>query len=63
MYPLKFLVFFLPNSAVFDVVEKPISQKIKVWDLKKVIVGSWSYFVVNQPQKITVLQSLGSRRL
>jgi hypothetical protein len=28
--PLKFLAVFLPNSAVFDILGKSISQKIKV---------------------------------
>ena len=30
---------------------------------REVIVGSWSYFVENQPQKLTALHSMGSTRL
>jgi hypothetical protein len=43
--------------------EKEISQKIKVWEFKEVIVGSWSYLVVNQLQIITAPYSMGFRRL
>jgi hypothetical protein len=56
-------VFFLPNSAIFDIIEKLISQKIKVWEFKEVSIGSWSYLVVDQPQKIAAPHSMGARRL
>jgi hypothetical protein len=56
-------VVFLPNFAVFDIVGKINFSKIKVWDLKKVTVGSWSYFVEDQLQKIAAPHSLGSMRL
>jgi hypothetical protein len=36
---------------------------MKVWDLKKVTLGSWNYLVEDQPQKIAALHSLGSMRL
>jgi hypothetical protein len=56
-------VLFWPNFAIFDIVGKSISQKIKVWELKEVTIGSWSYLVVDQPQKITAPHSMGARRL
>jgi hypothetical protein len=56
-------MFFLPNSAVFDIVGNINFSKNKIWDFKKVIVGSWSYLVVDQPQKIVAPHSLGSMRL
>jgi hypothetical protein len=62
-YPLKFLVFFWPNFVVFDIVDKIISQKTEVWEFKEVIVGSWNYLNGNQPQKISILHSMGFRRL
>jgi hypothetical protein len=43
--------------------EESIFQKIKVWKFKEVAVGSWSYLVVDQPQKIAAPHSLGARRL
>jgi hypothetical protein len=43
--------------------EESISQKIKVWEFKEVTVGSWSYLVVDQPQKIAAPHSMGVRRL
>jgi hypothetical protein len=43
--------------------EKLISQKLKIWEFKEVIVGSWSYLVVDQPQKIAAPHSMGSTRL
>jgi hypothetical protein len=43
--------------------EESISQKIKVWEFKEVTVGSWSYLVVDQPQKIAAPHSMGARRL
>jgi hypothetical protein len=54
-------VFFLPRFAIFNIVG--FSQKIKVWNFKKMTVGSWSYFVVNQPHKIAAPHSMGARRL
>jgi hypothetical protein len=54
---------FSPNFAVFDIVGKINSQKIKVWELEEVTIESWSYLVVDQPQKISAPHSLGSRRL
>jgi hypothetical protein len=56
-------VLFLPNSAVFDIVGKINFSKNKKWDLKKVTIGSWSYLVGNQPQKIAAPHSMGSMRL
>jgi hypothetical protein len=61
--PLKFLVFSGPNSTIFDIVGKINFSKNKVWDLKKVTVGSWSYLVIDQPQKIAAPHSMGARRL
>jgi hypothetical protein len=43
--------------------EESISQKIKVWEFKEVTVGSWSYFVVDQAQKIAAPHSMGAKRL
>jgi hypothetical protein len=57
------LWFFGPNFAVFDIVGKSISQNIKVWEFKEVTVGSWSYLVVDQLQKIAIPHSMGARRL
>jgi hypothetical protein len=54
---------FLPNFAVFDIVGKINFSKKNVWEFKEVIVGSWSYLVVDQPQKIAALHSMGARRL
>jgi hypothetical protein len=51
---------FLPNFEVFDIVGKINFSKIKVWEFKEVIVGSWSYLVGNQPQKIATLFSMGA---
>ena len=56
MFLTKFLQFLTK-------LEKSISQKIKVWEFKEVIVGSWSYLVVNKPQKIATPHSMGARRL
>ena len=43
----KFLCIFLPNSIVFDIVGKPIFQKIKVWVFNEVTVETWSYLCGN----------------
>jgi hypothetical protein len=43
--------------------EKSISQKIKVWEFEEVTIGSWSYLVVDQPQKIATPHSREARRL
>jgi hypothetical protein len=43
--------------------EESISLPEKVWELEEVTVGSWSYLVEHQPQKITPPHSMGSRRL
>jgi hypothetical protein len=56
-------VFFLPNFAVFDIVGKINFPKIIVWEFKEVTIGSSSYLIGNQPQKITAPHSMGSRRL
>jgi hypothetical protein len=56
-------VFFWPNFAIFDLVGKISSQKIKVWEFKKITVGSQSYLVRNQPQTIAAPHSMRSRRL
>jgi hypothetical protein len=56
-------VFFLPNFAVFDIVWKNNSQKIKVWKFKEVIEGSWSYLIVVELQKLAIPHSMGSKRL
>jgi hypothetical protein len=56
-------VFFAPNFAVFDMVGKSISQKLKIWEFKEVTIGSWSYLVINQPQKFAAPHSIGARRL
>jgi hypothetical protein len=56
-------VFFWPICS-FDIVGKiNFSKKIKVSEFKEVTIGSWSYFVGNQPQKIAALHSMGSKRL
>jgi hypothetical protein len=59
----KFPCVFLPNSIVFDIVGKSISQKIKVWVFNEVTVETWSYLVGNRPQKIVAPHSMRSRRL
>jgi hypothetical protein len=43
--------------------EKSISQKIQVWEFEEVTIGSWSYLVVDQPQKIEPPHSMGAGRL
>jgi hypothetical protein len=64
-------VFFYPkinnfskNGRVFDMVWKiNFSKKIIVWEFKEITIGSWSYHVVDQPQKNVAHHSMGSRRL
>jgi hypothetical protein len=56
-------VFIWSNSALFKIVGKLISQKIKEWEFKEVTVGSWSYLVGNQPQKFVAPHSMGPRWL
>jgi hypothetical protein len=36
---------------------------MKVWKFKEVSIGSSSYVVVDQPQKIAALHSMGATRL
>jgi hypothetical protein len=43
--------------------EIKIWEKIKIWEFKKVTIGSWSYLVGNQPQKIVALHSTISRKI
>jgi hypothetical protein len=38
--------------------EKSISQKIKAWEFKEVSIGSQSYLVGNQPQKLSAPHSM-----
>jgi hypothetical protein len=56
-------VFFWVNFAVFDIVGKFKFSKIKLWDLKKVTIGSWGCLVGDQPQNFLTPHSLGSMRL
>jgi hypothetical protein len=43
--------------------EKSISQKSKVKKFKEVTIGSYSYLVVDQPQKIAAPHSMEAKRL
>jgi hypothetical protein len=49
-------VFSLPNSPIFDITEKiNFKKKLNLLEFKEVTIGSWSYLVENQPQKIAAL--------
>jgi hypothetical protein len=56
-------VLLSPNFVVFDIVGKINFSKNKSMKFKEVTVGSWSYLVVDQPQKNSAPHSMGSRRL
>jgi hypothetical protein len=56
-------MFFWPNLAVFDIVGKTNFYKNKVWKFKEVLIGSWSYLVLDQLQKIVAPRSMQARRL
>jgi hypothetical protein len=57
-------VIFLPHSTIFDVLVGKINfSKKMIREFKEVTIGSWSYLIGNQPQKIAAPHSMGSRDL
>jgi hypothetical protein len=61
--PSNFLCFFWKNYAIFDKIEEIIFQKIKICKFRKIIVGSWSYLLEHEPEKVIGPSSIGSMEL